>query len=181
MIIGAWTFLRSDPVLWRTLGLLMCCAGSMGMAANVHSGAHRALSGARWLNRLFFALGFTVSGGLSMAHWDRTHNRMHHPNPNVNGKDSDHDFAPTFTMLAGDVDAASGWLRVYYERVQRWLSAPGQILSNPPSCRDDINHPIETRRDRVIDAIVPSIDSGRPAMMRMAAGCRGSRGLVVVH
>jgi linoleoyl-CoA desaturase len=98
-IIVAWALASYVPLVlshawWQTLlcGVsFVLAAGAAGLNI-MHDGNHGAFSRSRRVNRLA-GMTLEVLGGSSLT-WDVSHNRAHHPNPNVDGLDQDIDQPP---------------------------------------------------------------------------------------
>lgn len=140
-IIVVWALASYVPLVlshawWQTLvcGVSFVLAVVAAGLNIMHDGNHRAFSRSRWVNRLA-GLTLEMLGGSSLT-WDVSHNRAHHPNPNVVGLDQDID-QPPLARLASSQDWKP-WYRwqhlylpvIYCLVVIRWQTSgdfPGMV------------------------------------------------------
>ncbi|MFO0759031.1 MAG: fatty acid desaturase [Byssovorax sp.] len=130
LTVGGMVMLTCPFPLWvRGAGLLISAYGTLGVATNTHTSTHGGTSERRWVNDALSAYGFPFFVALSLTYWRRAHLAVHHPAPNVIGVDDDADFAPYFASLDVEVEAARGFRRFYFEKLQ-WLAFPWVVWLN---------------------------------------------------
>jgi len=128
-LAGIVLFLVSEGPLVRACGMLVSTAGSLGVATNTHTSSHQATSRRPWLNELLTYFGCPFFLGFSATYWWHKHLALHHPTPNVVGRDQDMDLWPWFALTEQEVSRAAGLRRSYYERWQ-WLAFPLLVALN---------------------------------------------------
>lgn len=117
---GAVVAIRADGWGLRALGMLVSTAGTLGVATNIHTASHGAISRHEWVNQLVAYLGYPFFLNLSLTSWWRTHIALHHRVPNVLGVDGDIKLMPLFAVTIPEYESARGAVRAY-RRVQ-WLA-----------------------------------------------------------
>jgi len=120
-LAGMAIFIVCHHPALRLLGIVISTFGCMGVGTNTHTSTHYATSDKRWVNEALSYFGYPMFVGLSATYWWHKHVVLHHPAPNVVGVDSDADLLPFFAVTADEVNASSGLLRFYYQRLQFWL------------------------------------------------------------
>jgi fatty acid desaturase len=119
--VGLLVFLLDERWPLRICGLVLWTAGSLGIGTNTHTSSHEATSDKRWVNQLLTYLGYPLYFGLPATYWWHKHVLTHHSAPNVIGVDGDADLSPWFATTVDEVERASGFRRVYYERLQQYV------------------------------------------------------------
>lgn len=128
-LAGIALFLVSDELLLRVCGMLVSTAGSIGVATNTHTSSHQATSSRPRVNELLTYFGCPFFLGFSASYWWHKHLALHHPTPNVVGRDQDMDLWPWFALTEQEVSRARGLRRFYYESGQ-WLVFPFLVALN---------------------------------------------------
>jgi fatty acid desaturase len=98
------------------VGLLASTGGLLGVATIAHTASHGALSERRWINDLVLFASYPSLLMLSATYWHHSHIVVHHPAPNVVGRDDDCDLRP---FAANELHAAGcSWPRRLMNRAQ---------------------------------------------------------------
>jgi linoleoyl-CoA desaturase len=122
VLISGVVIVLSFAAWWmKALGLLVSAAGAMGVGTNTHTSSHSATSNKTWVNEALTYFGYSVILGLSATYWWDKHVVRHHSGPNMKGVDGDFDLLPWFAGTRHDVENATGWRRLYYERYQSFV------------------------------------------------------------
>jgi linoleoyl-CoA desaturase len=117
--LAGWFLLR--PWWLASAALLVSTLGMVGISTMAHTAAHGAGLPWRWANTFLGFFGYPFMGMVSIHYWRHKHNRVHHPNPNVIGVDTDCDLMPLFAMNETEVRSAGRARQFYYRYVQGWV------------------------------------------------------------
>lgn len=101
-------------------GLCLSTLGSLGVATNCHTSSHHGSSRHRWLNDALTWFGYPLFLQVSATSWRDRHVRVHHPHPNVVGRDDDIALAPWFAFTRAELEGSRG-ARAWLYRHQGWL------------------------------------------------------------
>ncbi|HSB62102.1 MAG TPA: acyl-CoA desaturase [Vicinamibacteria bacterium] len=113
-VAGLLAYLASPHPALRALAVLAGAWGAVAIGTNTHTSSHHATSDRRWLNELLTYFGFPFCLQYSATFWWRKHVALHHPAPNVVGRDEDADLQPWLAFTRPEVERASGLRRLYY-------------------------------------------------------------------
>jgi fatty acid desaturase len=92
-----------------------------------HEGSHRSFSRSPARNTLLQHITFPLFAGLSALYWREKHDRLHHGNPNVEGKDPDLQPFPFVSSAAAHQRCGPG-RRWFQRHLQRWAFWPMSTL-----------------------------------------------------
>lgn len=123
---GIAVFLLSDNLLVKIAAMFFSTCGCLGMSTNAHTASHYAAVRSRWLNKAMTYFGYAFFFGVSATYWWNKHCVVHHPAPNLVGKDDDIDLAPFFAITEDQFE--KGPLRLLH-RFQ-WVLVPLALCLN---------------------------------------------------
>lgn len=127
MILGGIAvFLLSDGLPIKVGAMFISTCGCLGMSTLAHTASHYTALNRRWLNRFLTYLGYPFFFGVSATYWWHKHCVVHHPAPNLIGKDDDIDLSPFFAITEDQFN--KGPLR-FLHRAQ-WLLVPIALALN---------------------------------------------------
>lgn len=95
---GVAVFLASPNLLVKIAAMFFSTCGCLGMATLAHTASHYTALRSRRLNQFLTYFGYAFFFGVSATYWYNKHCVVHHPTPNLVGKDDDIDLSPYFAI-----------------------------------------------------------------------------------
>jgi linoleoyl-CoA desaturase len=123
---GIAVFLLSNNLAVKAGAMFISTCGCLGISTIAHTSSHYTAFNKRWMNKFLTYFGYPFFFGVSATYWWNKHCVVHHPAPNLIGKDDDIDLAPFFAITEDQFNR--GPLR-FLHRVQ-WLITPIALSLN---------------------------------------------------
>ncbi len=123
---GIAVFLLSGNVAIKAAAMFISTCGCLGISTIAHTASHYTAFRKKWPNRFLTYFGYPFFFGVSASYWWNKHCVVHHPTPNLIGKDDDIDLSPFFAIT--DDRWNKGPFR-FLHRVQ-WLLIPVALSFN---------------------------------------------------
>jgi fatty acid desaturase len=127
-IAAMLVFVSADAWWWKAVAVLVGGWMHMAIGTTGHTASHNAVFRTAALNQAMTFVAYPLTLGLSATMWWTRHCKLHHPNPNGVGEDTDHDFMPLLAFRDEDLVGASRLQRAWF-RVQWWFM-PAIVATN---------------------------------------------------
>lgn len=155
---GVAVFLGSSNLAIQIAAMFVSTCGCLGMSTLAHTASHYTAVRGRGLNKFLTYFGYAFFFGVSATYWYNKHCVIHHPTPNLIGKDDDIDLAPFFAVTEDQFK--KGPLR-FLHHVQ-WMLIPLALALNEFNIQRSgwiflikkLRNPRERKADHWVDLVV---------------------------